>query len=123
AHYQDQPLVEPYDVYQRLMVYWAETMQDDAYLTSVDGWRAEPYRVIETEKKGKQKEKGWACDLVPKQLVIARHFSAEQKAIDEISAGLEAAGSALAELEEEHGGEDGPLASLDKINAAAVKAR
>lgn len=123
AHYQGQPLVDPYDVYQHLMDYWAETMQDDAYLISVDGWKAETYRVIETDKKGKQKDKGWACDLVPKQFVVARYFAAEQKAIDETSAALEAAGSVLAELEEEHGGEDGLLSSLDKINAAAVKAR
>lgn len=123
AHYQGQPLVDPYDVYQHLMDYWAETMQDDAYLVSVDGWKAQTYRIVETDKKGRQKDKGWACDLVPKRFVVARYFAAEQKAIDETSAALEAAGSTLAELEEEHGGEDGLLASLDKINAAAVKAR
>ena len=30
AHYAGQPLIDPYDVYQHLMDYWAETMQDDS---------------------------------------------------------------------------------------------
>jgi type I restriction enzyme M protein len=59
AHYADKPLIDPYDIYQHLMDYWAETMQDDCYLIAVDGWKAEPYRVIETDKKGKEKDKGW----------------------------------------------------------------
>ena len=32
------------------MDYWAETMQDDAYLIAEDGWKATPYRVLETRK-------------------------------------------------------------------------
>lgn len=112
------------------MDYWAETMQDDAYLLAADGWVAQTYRVIEKTKKGKgdnakvvEKDKGWACDLVPKQYVVARYFAAEQKAIDEASATLEAASSALAELEEEQSGDESAFSGFDKINAAAVKER
>ena len=54
---------------------------------------------------------------------MARYFAAAQKAIDETSAALEAASSALAELEEEHSGEEGVFSGFDKINAAAVKER
>ena len=32
------PLLDAYDVYQHLMDYWAETMQDDCYLIAADGW-------------------------------------------------------------------------------------
>jgi type I restriction enzyme M protein len=32
-------LLDPYDVYQHLMDYWAMTMQDDVYLIVGDGWR------------------------------------------------------------------------------------
>ena len=32
ARFADLPLLSRYDVYQRLMDYWAETMQDDVYL-------------------------------------------------------------------------------------------
>ena len=63
AHYAGKPLIKHYDVYQHLMDYWAETMQDDCYLIAADGWKAETYRVIETDKKGKEKDKGWTCDL------------------------------------------------------------
>ncbi|MFC5430770.1 N-6 DNA methylase [Paraburkholderia denitrificans] len=129
-HYEGKPLVDAYDVYQHLMDYWGETMQDDAYLLTSDGWVAKTYRVIEKTKKGKgenakvvEKDKGWACDLVPKQYIVARYFAAEQKALDETSAALEAASSALTELEEEHSGEDGVFSGFDKINAVAVKDR
>jgi type I restriction enzyme M protein len=44
-------LIDRYDIYQHLMDYWAETMQDDAYLIAADGWKAETYRVIERDKE------------------------------------------------------------------------
>ncbi|MBI5109057.1 MAG: N-6 DNA methylase [Rhodocyclales bacterium] len=119
----DQPLLDPYDIYQHLMDYWAETMQDDAYLIAADGWRAETYRLIEKDKKGKEKDKGWASDLLPKTYIVARYFAAEQAAIEQLSAELDATAARLAELEEEHGGEDGAFSGFDKINAAAVKDR
>src|SRR5580658_1901696 len=64
AHYTGQALIDKYDVYQHLMDYWAGTMQDDCYLIAADGWKAETSRVIEKDKKGKEKDKGWACDLI-----------------------------------------------------------
>jgi type I restriction enzyme M protein len=111
-----------YDIYQHLMDYWAETMQDDCYLIAADGWKAETYRIIESDKKGKQKDKGWACDLVPKPLIVARYFATEQAALDELAAKLEATKAKLAELEEEHGGDDGAFSELEKVNKAAVSA-
>lgn len=132
AHYEHQPtaakLIDPYAVYQHLMDYWAETMQDDAYLIAEDGWRATPYRVLETKKNkdgspGKTVDKGWACDLVPKALLVQHHFAAEQAELDRLSAELESTQAAMTELEEEHGGDDAVFSSLDKINDASVKAR
>jgi type I restriction enzyme M protein len=123
AHYQDKPLIDAYDVYQHLMDYWATTMQDDAYLIATDGWKAETYRVIETDKKGKVKDKGWACDLIPKPLIVARYYAKEQAAIDQISVDLESVSAKLAELEEEHGGEEGAFSELDKVNKANVASR
>ena len=46
-------------------------MQDDCYLIAADGWKAETYRLIETDKKGKERDKGWTCDLIPKPLIVA----------------------------------------------------
>jgi type I restriction enzyme M protein len=105
------------------MDYWAETMQDDVYLIAADGWLAEPYRILEKDKQGKERDKGWTCDLIPKALVVARYFAAEQAAVEQLAAKLEEATARLAELEEEHGGEDGALGALDKVNKASVTAR
>jgi type I restriction enzyme M protein len=123
THYQGQPLIDAYAVYQLLLDQWAETMQDDVYAISAEGWRAEPYRVLETDKKGKTKDKGWACDLVPKELLVRQLFAGDLEMIEALRAQLEATSSRLAELEEEHGGEEGAFSELDKINKAAVNAR
>ena len=123
AHYTGKPLIDHYDVYQHLMDYWAQTMQDDAYLIATDGWKAETYRVIERDKKGKEKDKGWTCDLVPKALLVARYFAKEQATIDQLSAELESVTAQLTELEDEHGGEDAVFAGYDKINKASVSER
>lgn len=123
GHYESKPLIDAYDAYQHLMDYWAETMQDDAYQISAEGWKAETYRVIEEDKKGKKKDKGWACDLVPKPLIVARYFRAEQNAIDRLQGELDGVTSQISELEEEHGGEEGVFSFFDKINKAAVSAR
>ena len=123
THYADKPLIDSYDIYQHLMDYWAETMQDDCYLIASDGWKATPFRVIETDKKGKEKDKGWTCDLIPKSFIVACYYAKEQAAIDQLAAELEGIGAKLAELEEEHGGEEGVFAELDKVNKANVAAR
>lgn len=117
------PLIDAYSVYQHLMEYWAEVMQDDVYAIALDGWVAKPTRIIETDKKGKKKDKGWACELLPKPLIVARYFAAERVALDATQAELDAASSALTELEEEHSGEDAVFGGFDKINAAGVKDR
>ena len=123
AHYADKPLIDPYDVYQHLMDFWSETMQDDCYLIASEGWKAETYRIIETDKKGKERDKGWTCDLIPKSLIVARYFSEEQAAIDQLVVELDSVTARLSEMAEEHGGEDGPFAELDKVHKANVVAR
>jgi len=128
VHYTGQPLIDAYAVYQHAMDYWATTMQDDAYLISVDGWKANTYRVIEQKKNKdgkvtKEVDKGWACDLVPKALIVARYFATQQAAIDALRAELDMAEAQLTEIEEEHIGEDAVFAGFDKINAKAVNER
>ncbi len=63
AHYADKPLIDPYDIYQHLMDYWAQTMQDDCYLIAADGWKAETYRIIRNRQKGQGERQG--LDLRP----------------------------------------------------------
>lgn len=112
------PLMDPYDVYQRLMTYWSDTMQDDCYLIAADGWVAQTYRVYKEvtsgKDKGKKKDVGWTCDLVPKELIVARYFSDEQAALDNLQTELDTIVSNLAELADEHGGEGRILKDVSK---------
>jgi type I restriction enzyme M protein len=118
ARYENQPLIDKYDVYQHLMDYWDSTMQDDVYLISADGWQAQTVRLLE-----KGKDKGWTCDLIPKNLVIARYFGKEQQAINDLESDIENLAAQSTELEEEHGGEEGLFSELDKLSKATVAAR
>ncbi len=131
-HYRGLPLINAYDVYQHLMDYWFETMQDDAYLIAEAGWKAETYRVTETKKSkdGKEKvvDKGWACDLVPKSLIVARYFAKEAAEITRLEADMDRTSAELTALEEEHGHDEGLFSELVedgeiKATGAGVKAR
>jgi type I restriction enzyme M protein len=123
AIYAGKPLIDKYDIYQHLMSYWNETMQDDCYIISSDGWIAETYRILVENKNKKKVDKGWTCDLVPKELVINRYFLAKKKAIEELKATKENIASQLTEMEEEHSGEEGAFAELEKVNKANITKR
>jgi len=86
-------LIDAYDVYQHLLTYWVESMQDDVYLVAVDGWLANP-------------------ELVPAPLLMDRYFDAEQKALRRLEADRDAFSRQKEELEEEQGGEEGLLAEV-----------
>lgn len=101
------------------MVYWSETMQDDVYALVSDGWEAG--KEIERDKKQ------WEGRLIPKELIIARYFAAEQKSIEHLEADRDAILRKMEEMEEEHGGEEGLMADArndkDKITRASVQKR
>ena len=111
--FSDAPLLDAYDIYQHLMDYWAEAMQDDCYLIAAAGWVVKTHRVMEEvksgKKKGELKDKGWACDLIPKPYIVARYFAKEQTELDALQNELDAVSASLTELAEEHGGEEGVL--------------
>lgn len=107
------PLLDAYDIYQHLMDFWTETMQDDCYLIAADGWVAETRRILEEirtgRKKGGMQDKGWVCDLIPKPYIVARYFAEEQAELDTLQTGLDAVSAQIDELAEEHGGDEGIL--------------
>jgi type I restriction enzyme M protein len=133
----DVKLIDKYDFYQRLMDYWAETMQDDVFVIAVDGWEAgqRVYRVVKTskDKGGKAKERevsgieGIANDLIAPSLIISHYFAAEKAALDSLETERDSYIAQLDSMVEEHGIEDGLLADArddkDNISAASVKAR
>lgn len=109
-------LIDKYDIYQHLMEYWAETMQDDMYLIAVEGWKAELSAV--EGKKGETE-----CDLVPKYLLINRYFANDKQAIEELQTKLDNASREIEELIEENSGDEGYFAEFEKINKANVTSR
>jgi type I restriction enzyme M protein len=134
--FEGQPLLDRYDIYQRLMDYWADTMQDDVYLIAADGWveAAKPRAVVE-DKERKIKEtpdlivgrKKYKMDLLPPALIVERYFGTEQTEIDELQTALDKASQELEEFVEEHSSEEGLLADAlndkGKITKAGVKER
>lgn len=130
------PLLDPYDVYQRLMDYWDETMQDDAYLVAADGWTeaARPRQIAaDSGKKIKEQpdltigRKKYKMDLAPPALIAARYFGAEGTAIETLQARHKAATRELGKFVDENAGEDsllqGAANAQDKVNRTSVKAR
>jgi type I restriction enzyme M protein len=139
ASFRCAPLLDPYDVYQHLMDYWASTMQDDAWLIASDGWEAA--RVVRQlfptkDKNGKPvyreehdfvfDKKRYKADLIPPTLIVARYFAAEQAAIEQMEAATAALEQQMEEMREEHGGEEGLLFEVmedGKISKGALKDR
>ena len=143
AAFRQAPLLDAYDVYQHLMDYWGESMQDDVYLIAADGWvnGAQPREIV--QMKGKNGKLTWPephdylkgkrrfkSDLVPASILISRYFVAERSALEALGERLTALEQQLDELREENGAEDGSLAEViegegdkQKITARAVKAR
>ena len=115
-------LIDKYDVYQHLMSYWIETMQDDCYLIVANGFKAQTRRIIEKNKAGKQIDKGWVCDLLPKEIVINRYFKTIKNEIENIEIAIENLVSQISEIEEENNGDEGVFASLDSISKKTVSA-
>ena len=89
ATFRAAPLLDAYDVYQHLMDYWAEIMQDDCYLVADDGWReaAQPRLIVEEKsKKTKAKpdfilgKKKYQTELIPPALIVRRYFPGATRA-------------------------------------------
>lgn len=99
-------LVDSYGVYDVLMNYWNDEMQDDCFLVSADGWKAElkikPKKSTkkndddeddeeaesseDTKKKktpkAPTKVDGYECDLLPVEVVLRKYYAPE---VEEIS--------------------------------------
>ena len=99
-------LIDKYDVYQHLMSYWSDIMQDDVYLIEADGWKA-----------GNDASNG----LIPPQLIIARYFATERDGIEQLEAERDAITRQMEELDEEHGGEDGLLSEAKNDKGKLTK--
>lgn len=105
----DKSLVDAYDVYDCLMNYWGEAMQDDCYMISSGGWSVQLYTPQPASKKSddKKKEKKAAtpedivCDLLPVPIVVDEYFADKRDLIVAAEELLSQNEAQLAELIEE----------------------
>ena len=143
AAFRQSPLLDAYDIYQHLMDYWAETMQDDAYLIAGDGWvrGVQPREIIRVKDKNNKLtwpephdymrgKRRFKSDLVPAPILVARFFVAESDHIEELDNQFATLDQQLGEMRRENSGEDGLLDEViegegdkRKIAEKAVKAR
>lgn len=132
-------LFDPYDVYEVLLKYWTDSMNDDVHLVVADGWEAGReietfYRETENKrtKQIKKVETGWDGLLIPRNLLDARFFKAEAERVAKAEADLETAKAELEELAEDLAASDeaqngeavfcAPMLAAEKRRKAAAKA-
>ena len=118
-------LLDKYDVYQVLLAYWNETMNDDVLLIIqdelgynlakiTDDIKEEP-KESKKAKKDSSKEKkpkepkiiGWEGRLIPKQIVLDAFFALEQKEIEKAEEKLSQTESEFEEFIENNSDENG----------------
>ncbi|WP_431888419.1 type I restriction-modification system subunit M [Pectobacterium colocasium] len=140
AQYANSELLNKYSVYQILMDYWFDTMQDDVYVITQDGWKVAAQIRELMPVKGKDGKNIWKethdfeftkrrykVDVLPRSLVEKRCFPQLLDALNAAQARSEEASRQLAEFVEEQAGEEDLLAEAkndkDKVTQKLVNAR
>lgn len=111
-------LVDAYEVYDVLLNYWADVMQDDCYMIANDGWTYPEVRAVKTKvskdkKTGKEKTSESSvmydeivCDLLPVNIILSEYFTKETDEIADLSVQIEQKQAALDELLEAAGDDE-----------------
>ena len=128
AEFEHLTLIDKYDVYQVMLAYWNEVMNDDVSLiiSEPDGYaNARATDNIEEEitqgkNKGEMKVTGWEGRLIPKAIVIDTFFREEKNAIEEAENVVAETESLLSDLVESA---DEESALADVAENGKVKAK
>lgn len=136
--YKNSQLVANYDIYQILMNYWQDMMQDDVYMICQDGWdlgkqllreikkpekdengktpKAEPHDLVINKTKYK-------AELIPPTLIAKRYFGERLAQIQSLQTNLDTASQELESYLEEHGNGllENAVDNKDKITAKSLK--
>ena len=118
-------LVNEYDVYDELSLYWDETMQDDAYMISRDGWRVTV--TLPKDKKGNIKKnftyEDIACDLLPSIVLVKACFADNLSHIESLTASIESADADMNNMAEDNNDSFADFFNdKNKVKLADVKA-
>ena len=120
--YEDSLFLDNYDIYDCLMNYWNEKLQDDVYAIKAYGYgTARDIEYTYAQKKAKDesgetimvddksKVKSFDGALIPRTIIEAEYFADELAALQELTDRREQAASEMEEMREEESGEEGLL--------------
>lgn len=123
--YEDSLFLDSYDIYDCLMNYWNEKLQDDVYAIKAYGYGAA--REIDytyAQKKArddsgetimvddKSRVKSFDGALIPRDVIESEYFTEELAALQELTDRREQIASELEEMREEESSEDGLLCDV-----------
>lgn len=120
--YEDSIFLDNYDIYDCLLNYWNEKLQDDVYAIKAYGYgTAREVDYTYTQKKAKDdsgetimvddktKVKSFDGAIIPRTVIEQEYFSDEITALQELTEHREQIASELEEMREEESGEEGLL--------------
>lgn len=120
--YGDSQFLDNYDIYDCLMNYWNEKLQDDVYAIKAYGYetaREVEYQYAKKKIKDangeivsvddKSKVKSFEGSLIPRSIIEAEYFSDKLNAIQALADKRDQLDYELTEMREEESGEDGLL--------------
>ena len=136
SSYAKADLLDKYAIYQILMDYWDETLQDDVYVMVQDGWQAGSVVRELIAKKGQKlaetpdlvvKKVKYKAEIIPPALIIQRFFKQEKAELDDLQAELDGISQELESYVEENSGDEGLLSDAQttagKVTKASVTSR
>lgn len=120
--YEDSLFLDNFDIYDCLMNYWNEKLQDDVYAIKAYGYgTARDIEYTYAQKKAKDesgetimvddksKVKSFDGALIPRTIIEAEYYADELAALQELTDRREQAASEMEEMREEESGEEGLL--------------
>jgi type I restriction enzyme M protein len=133
AAYNDSRLLDKYDVYDCLLNYWNEKLQDDVYAIKVSGYEAGREIEYEYAKKKAKDENGETISvddtskvksfdgaLIPRTIVEQTYFADECAAINALEEQCSLIESELDEMREEESGDEGLLLEVLNENGDSI---
>ena len=131
--YEEAKLLDNYDVYDFLLNYWNEKLQDDVHVIKASGYEAareieneyakkkeKDEQGVEVEVDDKTKLKSFDGILLPRTIIEETYFKKELEKIDKIQQEIESLDGEMNEIFEENSDEDGLLVEALNDNGNCI---
>lgn len=132
-HFASTRLLDNYDIYDFLLNYWNDKLQDDVYVIKASGYEAgREIEYVYAQKKAKDeagetisvddtsKMKSFDGSLISREIIEREYFEAELTALNELTEKSALLESKLDEMREEESGEDGLLKEALNANGDGI---